>query len=164
MRTMAIRPSRTDGWTELGNALALQQKYPEALECFGTALKQEPGDPRIYLKRGKVFARLHRHEEAMASYRAGLALDPGDGLTHHELALELVAAGQVNEAGPEFRKAAQFSQNNVAVRFDYGTWLLKQQLWPDAQREFEAVLQLEPGNIRAQKQLVWLQAKLSAKQ
>ena len=163
-QTLAIRPSRTDGWTELGNALALQQKYPEALECFGTALKQEPGDPRIYLKRGKVFARLHRHEEAMASYRAGLALDPGDGLTHHELALELVAAGQVNEAGPEFRKAAQFSQNNVAVRFDYGTWLLKQQLWPDAQREFEAVLQLEPGNIRAQKQLVWLQAKLSAKQ
>ncbi len=162
-QTLAIRPSRTDGWIELGNALALQQKYSEALDCFGTALQQDSHDPQTYLKRGKVLARLNRHEEAMASYRTGLALNPTDGLTHHELALELVAAGQVNAAGPEFREAAQFSQNNVAVRFDYGTWLLRQQLWSDAQREFEAVLQLEPGNVRAQKQLLWLQAKLSGK-
>jgi tetratricopeptide (TPR) repeat protein len=161
-QTLAIRPSRTDGWIELGNALALQQKYTEALDCFATALKQDPRDPQTLLRRGKVFAHLNRHEEAMSSYRAGLALNPADGLTHHELALELVAAGQVNAAGPEFRQAALLSQDTVAVRFDYGTWLLRQQLWPEAQREFEAVLRLEPGNVRAQKHLVWLQAKLSA--
>lgn len=161
--TLAIRPSRTDGWTELGGALALQRKYSEALECFDTALKQDSHDSQIYLKRGKVLARLNRHEEAMASYRTGLALNPADGMIHHELALELVAAGQVDAAGGEFREAAQFSQNNVALRFDYGTWLLRQQQWPEAQREFEAVLQLEPGNVRAQKDLSWLQAKLSEK-
>jgi Flp pilus assembly protein TadD len=81
---------------------------------------------------------------------------------HHELALELVAAGQAEAAGAEFREAAQFSQDNVATRFDYGTWLLRKQRWPEAQREFEAVLRLEPGNLRAQNNLVWLQAKLSA--
>ena len=161
-RTLAIRPSRTDGWTELGNALALQQKYSEALDCFATALKQDSHDPQIYLKRGKVLARLNLHQEAMASYRAGLGLNPADGLTHHELALELVAAGQVGAAGPEFRTATQFSPDNVAIRFDYGTWLLRQQLWSEAQREFEAVLQLEPGNVRAQRQVLWLRAKLSA--
>jgi tetratricopeptide (TPR) repeat protein len=162
-QTLAIRPSRTDGWMELGDALALQQKYSEALDCFATALKQDSRDPQTYLRRGKVLAHLNRHEEAMASYREGLALNPTDGLTHHELALELVAAGQANAAGPEFREAAQFCPDNTAVRFDYGTWLLRQQLWPEAQREFEAVLQLEPGNLRAQKNLLWLQAKLSGK-
>jgi tetratricopeptide (TPR) repeat protein len=161
-QTLAIRPSRTDGWIELGNALALQQKFTEALDCFATALKQDPRDPQTLLRRGKVLAHLNRHEEAIASYRAGLALNPADGLTHHELALELVAAGQVDAAGPEFRLAAQFSQDNVAVRFDYGSWLLRRQLWLEAQREFEAVLQLEPGNLRAQKNLVWLRAKLAA--
>jgi tetratricopeptide (TPR) repeat protein len=162
-QTLAIRPSRTDGWTELGNALALQQKYAEALNCFGTALKQDSHDPQIYLKRGKVLARLNRHEEAMASYRMGLALNPAGGLTHHELGLELIAAGQVDAAGPEFREAAQFSPDNVAIRFDYGTWLLRKQLWPEAQREFESVLQLEPGNARAEKQLLWLQSKVAGK-
>jgi len=161
-KTLAIRPGRTDGWIELGNALALQQKFSAALDCFATALKQNSHDPQTYLRRGKVLAHLNRHEEAMASYRAGLALNPADGLIHHELALELVAAGQVDAAGPEFQQAAQLSQDNLAVRFDYGTWLLRKQLWPEAQREFEAVLQLEPGNPRAQKNLLWLQTKVSA--
>jgi tetratricopeptide (TPR) repeat protein len=161
-RTLAIRPGRTDGWIELGNALALQQKYTEALDCFATALKQDSHDPQTYLRRGKVFAHLNRHEEAIASYRAGLALNPADGLIHHELALELAAVGQMEGAGLEFRQAAQFSRDNVAVRFDYGTWLLRQQQWPEAQREFEEVLKLEPGNLRAQKHLLLLQAKLSA--
>lgn len=161
-RTLAIRPSRTDGWIELGNALALQQKYPEALGCFTTALKQDAHDPQTLLKRGKVLAHLNRHAEAMASYRAALALNPAEGLTHHELALELIAAGQVDAAGPEFGQAAQFAPDNVALRFDYGTWLLRQQRWSEAQSEFAAVLRLEPGNLRAQKQLGWLQAKLPA--
>ncbi len=160
-RTLAIRPSRTDGWIELGNALAMQEKYPEALDCFATALKRDPRDPQTFLRRGKVLAHLNRHDEAMASYRAGLTIKPADGLIRHELALELVAAGQVDAAGSEFRQAAQFSQDNAAVRFDYGTWLLKQQQWPEAQQEFEAVLRLEPGNVRAQKHLTWLQAKVS---
>jgi tetratricopeptide (TPR) repeat protein len=161
-RTLAIRPSRTDGWIELGNALALQQKYAEALDCFATALKQDARDPQALLKRGKVLAHLNRHDEAMSSYRAALALNPADGLTHHELALELVAAGQVDAAGPEFRQAAQLGQDSVAMRYDYGTWLLRKQSWPEAQQEFEAVLRLEPGNLRAQKQLAWLQAKLAS--
>ena len=161
-RTLAIRPSRTDGWIELGNALALQQKYAEALDCFATALTQDARDPQALLKRGKVLAHLNRHEEAMASYRAALALNPAEGLTHHELALELVVAGQVDAAGPEFRQAAQLGQDNVVMRFDFGTWLLRKQRWPEAQQEFEAVLRLEPGNLRAQKQLAWLQAKLQA--
>jgi tetratricopeptide (TPR) repeat protein len=163
-KTLAIRTSRTDGWVELGNALALQQKFSEALDCFATALKQDSHDPQTYLRRGKVLAHLSRHEEAIASYRSGLALNPADGLIHHELALELAAAGQGNAAGAEFRQAAQLSHDNVAVRFDYGTWLLRQQQWPESQREFEAVLQLEPGNPRAKKNLLWLQAKLPARQ
>ena len=56
--SLAIRPSRTDGWIELGNALALQQQYAEALECFNTALKQDPRDPPTLLRRGKGCSRI----------------------------------------------------------------------------------------------------------
>ena len=162
-RTLAIRPSRTDGWIELGNALAMQQKYTEALDAYSIALKQDSHEPQTLLRRGKVLSHLSRHAEAIASYRAGLALNPADGLTHHELALELVAAGQGDAAGAEFRQAAQFSRDNVAIRFDYGTWLVRQQLWPEAEGEFEAVLKLEPGNVRAQQHLAWLQSKTASR-
>ena len=160
-RSQAIRPSRTDGWIELGNALALQQHYVEALDCFDISLKQDSHDPQTLLRRGRVLAHLNRHDDALASYRAGLSLKPEDGLLHHEVAAELTASGQPDAAGEEFRKAAGLAPGNVMLRFDYGAWLLKHEQWPEAQREFEAVLRLEPANTRAQKNLAWLQAKHS---
>ena len=160
-RSLAIRPSRTDGWIELGNALAMQRKYTNALAAYDTALAQDSRDSQTLLRRGKVLAHLNRHPEAMASYRAGLALNAADGLTHHELALELAATGQDAAAGEEFREAARLTPDNVALRFDYGTWLLRGQHWPEAQQEFEAVLKLQPGDARAKEHLLWLQSKLS---
>ncbi len=161
-RTLAIRSSRTDGWIELGNALAMQKKYTEALDAFATALKQDSHDAQTYLRRAKVLGHLSRHAEAVASYRAGLALRPADALIHHELALELAAAEENEAAGPEFQQAAQLNADNIAFRYDYGTWLLRQQQWLGAKHEFEAVLKLDPNNARAQNHIAWLQSKLSA--
>ena len=107
-----------------------------------------------------MLAHLNRHDvEAAASYRAGLTVNPENGLLHHELAMELSAADQEKSAGEEFRQAAGLAPGEVMMRFDYGAWLLKEQQWPEAQREFEAVIRLEPGNQRAQKNLAWLHAK-----
>ena len=160
-KSLAIRPSRTDGWIELGNALALQKKFPDALDAYAIALKQDPRDPQTFLRRGKVLAHLNRHDEAIASFRASLELDPANALAHHEMALEFVATGQTNAAGPEFATAAQLRPNDVAAHYDYAVWLLGKQLWPDAQHELEAVVKLEPGNLRAQKNLAWLHARQS---
>jgi Tfp pilus assembly protein PilF len=101
---------------------------------------------------------LNRHAAAIDSYRAALQLNPADSLSHHELALELVAAGEPAAAGKEFAEAARLNTNSIAARFDYGTWLLKQNQWVDAQREFEAVIRLEPGNTRAQQALARLRS------
>ncbi len=157
-RALAIRPSRTDARIELGNALALQQKYPDALTSYDAALKQEPQNPQTLLRRGKVLAHLNRHADAIDSYRAAIRFDPADSLSHHELALELVAAREPAAAGKEFAEAARLNTNSVAARFDYGTWLLRQNQWVDAQREFEAVIRLEPGNTRAQQALARLRS------
>jgi tetratricopeptide (TPR) repeat protein len=155
----AIRPSRTDGWIELGKALALQNKYPEALACYSTALKQDSQNPQTLLRRGKVLAHLDRHAEAMASYRAAIQLNPADGPSHNELGLELVAARETDSAGKEFSEAARLNPENAGVRLNYGTWLLNQSRWDEAQREFEAVVRLEPGNLQAQQNLASLHAK-----
>jgi tetratricopeptide (TPR) repeat protein len=156
---LGIRPSRTDAWIELGNALALQQKYTEALASYATALKQEPQNAQTLLRRGKVLSHMDRHAEAIESYRASIHLNPMDGLSHHELALELVAIGEAAAAGKEFGEAARLSPNLVAARFDYGTWLLKQNHLEEAQQEFEAVLRLEPGNVRAQQHVAGLRGR-----
>ena len=154
-----IRPSRADAWLELGNALVLQEKYTAALACFSAALNQEPRNPQILFRRGKVFAKLNRHAEAIESYRAAIQLNPADGLPHHALAVELLAAHDPDAAGKEFGEAARLDPDNVVARFDYGTWLMEQNQWDAAQREFEAVVRLQPGNLQAQKNLARLHAE-----
>jgi Tfp pilus assembly protein PilF len=94
----------------------------------------------------------------MESYRAGIRLNPADGLSHYELGLELLAAHELDAAGREFGEAARFNPDRVAARFNYGTWLMNQSHWNEAQREFEAVIRLDPGNVQAQKKLAALQA------
>ena len=74
-------------------------------------------------------------------------------------ALSCLRPGNRTTAGKEFSEAARLNPDNVAVRFDYGTWLLNQNHWDEAQREFEAVVRLEPGNLQAQKNLACLQAR-----
>jgi Tfp pilus assembly protein PilF len=92
------------------------------------------------------------------SYRAAIELNPGDGLSHYELGLELLSVGQTNAAGAQFGEAARFTPDRAAARFNYGTWLMSQKKWPEALHEFEAVARLEPGNVQAQKKLAALRA------
>lgn len=155
--SLAIRPSRTEAWIELGNALALQKKYADALAVYSTALTRDPQNAQTLLRRGKVLANMNRHADAIESYRASIQMNPADGLTHFELGVELLSAGETNAAGKEFGEAARLTPDRVAARFNYGAWLLKQSNWDSAQREFEAVLRLEPGNVRAQKNVAALE-------
>jgi len=156
---LAMRPGRTDGWLELGNALALQDKPAEALPCYSMALKQDPQSPQTFLRRGQALARLNRHAEAMESYRAAIQLNPADGSAHRELGVELAATGDSAAAGKEFGEAARLNPDHAATRFSFGAWLMNQSHWEEAQREFEAVVRLEPGNLPAQTNLAFLQAR-----
>jgi len=155
---LAIRPSRSEAWVELGNALALQRKDTEALAAFARALQLDPENPQTRLREGKVLSHLNRHSEAIVSYREAIALNAQDWIPHHELALELAAAGQMEPAGEEFRQAASLAPDIVAARYDYGAWLLKERRWEEAGREFEAVTRLDPQNARAAKNVAALRA------
>ncbi len=57
------------------------------------------------------------------------------------------------------RRSGAVDPQNAAVRLNYGTWLLNQSRWDEAQREFEAVVRIEPGNLQAQQNLASLQAR-----
>ena len=73
--------------------------------------------------------------------------------------MELIAAQDPDAAGKEFGEAAPLNPDNVVARFDYGTWLMNQSHWDEAQREFETVIRLEPGNRWAKQNLAWLLAR-----
>jgi len=157
--SLAIRSSRTEAWIELGNAMALQKQYPEAVADYSTALSRDPQNAQTYLRMGKALAHLDRHREAIENYRRAIELNPTDGIAHFELGSELLATNDEELAGRQFGEAARLLPTYVPARFNHGTWLMKQKRWAEARTEFEAVMNLEPGNTRARQNLAWLKGK-----
>jgi tetratricopeptide (TPR) repeat protein len=145
-----IYPSLTDGWIELGNALAAQKKYADALKCYQTALEQRPSDATIFLQIANVDLAQNNHAGAVENYRRVTQLNPSNWLAHYELGAELDAAGKLDDALEEFGKAAQLNPNYSRTHFNYGVLLAKLGRLDDAEREFQEALRLEPDYKNAQ--------------
>ena len=60
-----------------------------------------------YRKRASELAQSKSWDDAIASYRKALSLDPKDALTHYDVALALEHKGENREALKEFEAAAE---------------------------------------------------------
>jgi len=144
-KAVTIRPTVTDAWIELGDALIAQQKFESALMAYKTARQQRPGDSQIVFLIGKDLMKLNRQAEAIQAYRDAIKLDPSAWQLHFELGGALDAAGQEEAALLEFAAAVRLNPNYSRTHFNYGVLLAKLNRLDDAQREFEESLKLEPG-------------------
>jgi tetratricopeptide (TPR) repeat protein len=147
------RPGLTEGWIELGNALATQKKYAEALKSYAVASAQRPQDAQILFRAGKVRALQGDHSAAMENYRAAVKLNPAHWEAHYELGGELDAAGQVLAALQEFSEAVRLNPGFSRAHYNFGVLLAKAGRLNEAQAHFEAALRLEPGYKNAQEDL-----------
>lgn len=156
-RAVALRPSLTAGWIELGNVLTQQQKYEAALASYATALKQQPLDWQTVLRQGRLLAKVNRPAEAMESYRAAIQLNPANWEAHFELGGALDASNQLDAARIEFAEAARLNPGNAGTHFNYGVLLAKQGRLDEAQRALEETLRLQPAYPKAREYLAELQ-------
>ena len=147
------RPSLTEGWIELGNALTAQQKFGAAVKSYATAAAQRPQDAQISFRVGKVRALQGDHVAAMENYRAAIQNNPANWEAHFELGGELDGAGQVLAALNEFAEAVRLNPGFSRARYNFGVLLAKSGHLEEAQAQFEAALGLEPGYKNAQDDL-----------
>ncbi len=148
-QVVTLRPTMTDGWIELGNALFAEEKFNPALTAYEHARQQRAQDPQIIFLTGKVLARLNRHAEAMQDYRTAIQLNPSDWEPYFELGGELDSENELSEAREEFAKAAQLNPNYSRTHFNYGVLLAKLGQYDVARHEFEETIRLEPDYQKA---------------
>src|SRR5215472_2749680 len=83
-------------WQLLGVARARQDKDP--LHALGMAVQCAPEDAAAHLNLGNALARLGRLDEAFASYRRALDIDPAFAEAHNSLGELLLERGRAEEA------------------------------------------------------------------
>ncbi|MFO1478446.1 MAG: tetratricopeptide repeat protein [Verrucomicrobiota bacterium] len=103
-RLVQLLPGYAENWWQLGQLLAEQQQWQEALACLKRGFElSEVAQP--LQDEASVLAVMGRYPEAARAYRRALELEPHSSLTRLGLAKVLEASGQTAEAEQNYRIA-----------------------------------------------------------
>lgn len=83
--------------------------HKEAIKDFTIALKQEPGDVDVLIRRGQVLAEQDRHKEADADFTQVIQAEPKNHLARYCRAISRKANGKLQRATTDIRKAILIS-------------------------------------------------------
>ena len=135
----ALLQSPHDGaiWNNLGSALRELDQLEEARQAFVQAMDRQPNDAKILTNLGTVLKDLGQLSEALPLLQRAVELD-GDAVSHSNLGHALYLQGKLPEATQSFEAALVRDPDHPDARFHLGVVQLRQGLWQEGWRNYEA--------------------------
>jgi len=148
-QVLALEPSHADSLHLLG-VLSSQTGHPEiAVKMISQAIALKEDDPFLYNNLGSAFKDMGRLNEAEASYRRALALDPRfvDALSN--LGSVLRTRGRTDEAMDCYRRLLLVNPEHAGAHDNLGSLFRDQGRLDEAEAMFRRVCILDPGFVEA---------------
>ncbi len=140
---------------ELNDLIALHQqgRSGEVQKRAAALAAKFPRNPIIPNLLGASFAATGHSDDAMASFRRALSIDPKFFPAHTNLGVELARAGRVEEAAAEHSAALRIKPDYVEAHHNLGNCLRRLGRLADAADCFRRVLELQPSLVEAHRSL-----------
>jgi tetratricopeptide (TPR) repeat protein len=141
--TVAKDPRNARAHNNLGNALFLADRIPEAAEEYARALAIQPDDnPEAHYNLGSCFLQEGRLPEAIRELSEAVRV--GYGPAHNNLGKALAESGRLDEGRQEFQAALRTDPNDAEAHNNLGAiWTLLGRR-TEAIAEYEEALRLKP--------------------
>jgi protein O-GlcNAc transferase len=152
-QALRVDAARPQAHNNLGEALRLLGRLPEAVASYRQALALAPGYGDALFNLSGVLHRLGRLDEAKSACDALLALDPENAHGHHRLALVLRDAGRLDEALAACQRAVALDPAQAPARFDAGNLLREKGFLDEAAVAYRAALERDPTLAEAHNNL-----------
>jgi tetratricopeptide (TPR) repeat protein/serine/threonine protein kinase len=120
---------------EIDQAIAIYQKIVDA-----------GGDAEHSINLGVALSRKGRQDEAVASFRKAIEIDPKNGRVYAFLGEALLKKGQINEAVTNFQKAVELRPREVVWHVNLGFALDRQGKLDDAVASYRKAIEIDPKN------------------
>jgi tetratricopeptide (TPR) repeat protein len=153
-------PMRAAMEHNLGVALKMQGRYPDALAQFDAALARVPELPRAEANRASVLQHLGRQDEALAALKRAIARDPMHLSAHHELNALLYRMGRDEEFLRSYDEAANRAAKPAPLMIGKGGFLTRTERFEEAVECFACAVAADPENPAAQNGLALALAAL----
>jgi tetratricopeptide (TPR) repeat protein len=134
----------------LGVALKIQRRYPEALELFDAALAHAPNLPVVSVNRASTLQHLGRQEEALADYRKAIAKDPATVSPHQEINALLYRMGRDDEFLTSYDAPIAQAADPSELLLSKGVFLNRVERFEEAAECFARAARTAPGNSHVQ--------------
>ena len=146
---------------QMGDVLALEEKFVEALEEYDRALEKSPHYLEAQFFKGKLFETSGMVDEAVVCYREVIEKSLGYGktkrdigLTHYSLGLLYGERGLLKEAIEHHKKMVERHPDYADARYHLGSALFKAGRVKEAAEELKRAIELNPKYGDAQR-LYW---------
>ena len=115
-KAIALDPANADAHADYATSLLQLQRPAEALTQAGIAVSANPKDARLHYLLGNIFAQQRETTKARRQFEAALAIDADYGPAQIDLALTLLAMGDVSRARTLLDRAQQSAALNTRER------------------------------------------------
>ncbi len=162
-KAVAADPILTDSALFEADALWLNRRYPDALDGYRDYRSSRPAGPfAAYClhREADCLTRIGRVEDAIAALRKVIAIAPGNGDAHADLALLLREEGQLDAAIEQFLEARKLLPDLAAYAMALGTTYATQHRFDEAVDALEAAVARRPTWGAAQINLGLLLARI----
>ena len=134
---------------QLGNALMIQRKPLEAVDCYRRLLTLKPEFAEAHYNLGNALFALGRLSDAVACYRQSLEFKPSLAAAHTNLGHALKSLGSLDDAVDCYRRALVLRPNDATSFSNLGNVLKAQGKLDDAIDCYRRALTLKPDHFEA---------------
>jgi tetratricopeptide (TPR) repeat protein len=160
-RAHQIAPANHASISNLGVALMTRQQFDKAQAILESGYRSDPTDFRFALNLGRLYYRKGQYSQAEFYTRQAISLAPDLGDAYLYLAQIQLRQGLALEAQKDLRRAVELNPYSAPFHTSYGIVLALSGDCAAATHQFEASLDLNPGDIVTQLQMARCRAAAS---
>lgn len=143
-------PANLEARYHLGRVRYQQNRFDLAIAAFQDVLKRDPTNLKAQNNLGLSLDAENKTDEAIAAYRKAIELDTA-ATVHSEqpylnLGMLLAKSNRTNDAIPLLTRATEIAPKSGKVHYELGKAYFASDRLPDAQREAEQAVRMEPGD------------------
>lgn len=141
---LAEDPLFVDYHYYLGNIVAMEERFEEAIAAYRQALRLKPDYPEVLLNLGTLLRKRRRFQEAEDALKEAIRISPGYALACLNLGVTYFEQGQFTEAADWYRQAMEKGVKDGAPYCNLGILAFMENRMDEAVALYDKALEISP--------------------